>query len=300
MSKRYVITGSGGQLGRCLIRSIQSDGKDELVGAFDRSQLDIGERDRVMRCFEGLPGGPPEVLVNAAAMTAVDACESERELAHRVNAAGPGHLAELCAESGVSLVHVSTDYVFDGRAAEPYREDSPPAPAGVYGRSKLDGEQRVCAASPDFLVVRTSWVFGPGKNFVAAILRQARLRRSGELSGPLRVVDDQIGAPTSAEDLALGIRGLVAAGARGRVHLSNAGRASWWDFARAILDRCGYTDLEIERIGTDELDLPAPRPRFSLLDCSRAAGYGVALRSWQEALEGYLESPDGLAARAGS
>jgi len=300
MGKRYVITGSGGQLGRCLARGIQADGKDELLRAFTRAELDVGDRERVMRCLEGLPDGPPEVLVNAAAMTAVDACESEVDLARRVNAAGPGYLAELCAESGVQLVHVSTDYVFDGRASSPYREDATPAPASEYGRSKLEGEQRVRAASADFLVVRTSWVFGPGKNFPAAILRQARLRRSGEVQGPLRVVDDQVGAPTSADDLAHGIRALVAGGARGVVHLSNGGRATWWDFARAILDRAGYADLAIDRIRTEDLDLPAPRPRYSLLDCSRARSCGVELRHWPEALEAWLESPDGAAARTGS
>jgi len=300
MAVRWLITGSGGQLGRSLEERLSSDPDVGLVAALDHSELDIADPDALATVFGGLPGGAPDVLVNAAAMTAVDRCESERDLAFRVNAEAPGRLADLCAEEGVRMVHVSTDYVFDGRGPHPYREDDATGPETVYGASKLEGERRVRGASQEFLLVRTSWVFGPGKNFVKAILRQAQLRRSGEVTGPLRVVDDQLGCPTYAADLADGIQALVESGARGIVHLSNAEPATWWDFARAILDATGHGHLEIERIATADIDLPAPRPRYSVLSCERAAGLGVRLRPWREALVAYLDSPDAVAALEGA
>jgi dTDP-4-dehydrorhamnose reductase len=303
MGLRIVVTGKRGQLGRCLVRSLaapEEPGEVTLAAAVDRDELDLGDREAVLRLFDGLAGGPPDLLVNAAAFTAVDGCESEPEIAMRVNGEAPGHLAELCLAAGTRLVHVSTDYVFEGLGGEPYSEQSTPAPRSVYGRSKLEGEQRVLAASPDFLVVRTSWLYGPGANFVGAILRQAWLRRKGEVSGPLKVVDDQQGCPTSAADLAEGLVALsgvcLEAGGRGGLyHLCNAGVATWWDFARAILDLGGFGELEIERGRSEDLNLPAERPGYSVLDCSRAAGAGVVLGGWREALERFLSSPDGRA-----
>jgi dTDP-4-dehydrorhamnose reductase len=148
----------------------------------------------------------------------------------------------------------------------------------------------VLGASPGFLVARTSWVFGEGRNFVAAVLGQAGARRSGQASGPLRVVDDQRGRPTYAVDLAGGLLGLLEAGAQGLYHVANEGVASWWDLARAALDESGFSGIGIERIATRDLDLPAPRPAWSVLDCSKAEALGVRLRSWREALRAYLAS----------
>jgi len=288
MGTRYVITGAGGQLGRSLVELLAPVGgrKDRLAAGYGRADLDIGDSASLGRVFET----SPDVVVNAAAFTAVDRCESEPEIARRINTIAPGELAARCAKEGARFVHVSTDYVFDGESETPYREDAATGPRSAYGRTKLEGEQRVLAANPESLVVRTSWVFGPGKNFVEAILRQAALRRSGDAAGPLRVVADQSGAPTSAQDLAGGILDLVAAGVRGLVHLSNGGTTTWHGFAREILDQSGARDLEIDAITTAELDLPAPRPRFSRLDCSRARALGVVLRPWQEALAAYLET----------
>ena len=229
---RWIVTGSGGQLGQSLVRQLR-----EVLS-------------------------PAEVL------------------------------AAACAGAGARFVHVSTDYVFDGRGEAPYAEDYPTEPNTAYGRTKLVGEQRVMAVDPEALIARTSWVFGPGKNFVAAILRQARLRRTGEVEGPLSVVDDQQGCPTYAADLAAAVRALVAKEAHGIFHVSNRGATTWWDFARAILDETGYSDLVIERGRTAILNLPAERPAYSVLDCSRAASLGVTLRSWEEALREYLESED--------
>ncbi|MBW2383373.1 MAG: dTDP-4-dehydrorhamnose reductase [Deltaproteobacteria bacterium] len=294
------MTGRGGQLGRCLVESVQADPTHELLASWSHAELDVCDRQAVTKLFAALPGGPPDVLVNAAAFTAVDRCESEEALALAVNGEAPGQLAALCADHDVGFVHVSTDYVFSGHATRPYSETAEIDPRGAYGRTKAEGERSVLAALPGALIVRTSWVFGPGKNFVGAILRQARLRRAGEVDGPLRVVADQRGAPTYAADLADGILALCSLAERGDetqgfFHLSNQGDITWWDFARAILDDTGHQDLEIERITTDELSLPAPRPQYSVLDGGRAAALGVKLRGWREALAAHLASPAGAA-----
>ncbi len=290
MTTRWIITGGRGQLGRALARELRDVEECELVAGFDHAQLDIADPEAVSRVLRDALPGKADVLVNAAAFNHVDRCESEPDVAQRVNGEGPGLLAEACRSAGVKLVHVSTDYVFDGQAERPYREDDPPAPQSAYGRSKLEGERRVLAASPEFLAVRTSWVYGEGRNFVGAVLEQARRRQGGEVQGPLRVVDDQRARPTYAQDLAEGIRSAVERGASGLLHLANRGIASWWELARAALDESGFADLEIERIATDALSLPAPRPRFSALDCSRARELGVRLRIWRDALIAYLRS----------
>jgi dTDP-4-dehydrorhamnose reductase len=264
---------------------------EELLAAVDLPELDVAEPAAVQGLLAGL-AAPPDVLVNAAAYTHVDRCEREPEAAWRANARAPGVLAEACRRVGARLVHISTDYVFAGDARRPYREDDPPAPRSAYGRSKLAGEEGVRALCPECLVVRTSWVFGRGRNFVAAILAQAQARRRGEASGPLRVVDDQHGRPTYAEDLAEGLRRLLEKDARGLYHLAGGGVATWWDVARASLDASGFGDLEVERIRTGDLQQGAPRPAWSVLDCAKAEALGIRLRDWREALHAYLGSPD--------
>jgi dTDP-4-dehydrorhamnose reductase len=255
--------------------------------AVGHGAVDIGDPDSLKRLFDA-QGTPPDRVANAAAFTHVDRCESHGEEARRVNALAPGLLAEACRAVGSRFIHVSTDYVFSGDGQRPYREEDPVAPRSAYGRTKLEGEERVRAADSDALVVRTSWVFGHGRNFLGAILDQARLRRRGEVKGPLRVVDDQRGRPTYAVDLAEAIIRLAGRDARGLYHVANREEASWWDLARACLDASGYEDIEIERITTDSLNLPAPRPAWSVLDCSRAEALGVGLRPWREALAAYL------------
>jgi dTDP-4-dehydrorhamnose reductase len=288
---RCVIAGSRGQLGHALGRQLAEDEGCAVAAAVDLPEVDVADADAVASLLDGLPG-PPDVVVNAAAFTHVDRCEREPELARRANALAPGVLAEACGQRGIQLVHVSTDYVFAGDAQRPYSEQDAPAPGSVYGRTKLEGEERVRSVSEGFLVVRTSWVFGRGRNFIAAILAQAGARRRGAASGPLRVVGDQRGRPTYAEDLAAGIRGLLDAGAGGLYHLAGGGVATWWDLARACLDAGGYEDLVVERIRTEELSLPAARPACSVLDCSKAEALGVRLRDWRDALLAYLESPE--------
>lgn len=289
----WFVTGSEGQLGSALRRQLEA--RADVFHGRDL-ELDITDAAAVEAELAALAGGPPAVLVNAAALTHVDRCEQEPELARQVNALAPAGLARLCARNGIRFVHISTDYIFDGEAESPISEDASPAPASVYGRTKWEGDQLVLDEDPSALVVRTSWVFGRGRNFVAAILGQAE--RAAEDETSLRVVDDQRGRPTWAEDLATAILFLVDAGHRGVFHFANDDEASWWDVARAALDLRGFEAVAIDRITTESLDLPAPRPRYSVLDCGKARAAGVPIRSWRAALAAYLESADAPEARA--
>lgn len=295
---RIGILGAGGQLGRCLLRGVSAAQDLELVFGVTREEIDFRAINQIGPWLDAQTAGLPDVVVNAAAYTKVDSCESETELAYQTNATAPGEWARQLADRGVRFVHVSTDYVFPGDGDRPYREDDPTGPKTVYGASKLAGERAVLAADPTALVVRTSWVFGPGRNFVMAILEQAARRRSGELEGPLKVVDDQSGAPTSAADLAEALIALCRRGGPesggdcGLLHLRNSGEATWYDFARAILDQGGYPDLDIDRVATSAFKTAAPRPAYSVLSCDRAADLGIVLRPWSEGLAGYLSGPD--------
>ena len=279
------MTGAGGQLGRCLAERLRGHPRFSLCAALDRAALDVTDEKAVRRAVEA---ASPDVVANAAAMTHVDRCESEPELARRANALAPGWLAEAARAAGACYVHLSTDYVFDGRATRPYREEDPTAPRSAYGRTKLEGEERVRAACPGALVVRTAWVFGPGHNFVATILQAgARARRGGP---PLRVVDDQRGNPTYAGHLADALLWLVEADAAGLYHVANSGTATWWELARAAVDAWGHPELSIEKVTTDEFPRPAPRPSWSVLDLGRAERAGVRMPAWREGLRAYLES----------
>ncbi len=289
MSARWMVTGCRGQLGRALADLLAGDPERVLVSAVDLPEVDVADRGAVQKLFGGLPE-PPDFVVNAAAFTQVDRCEREPDAAHRANAVAPGLLAEACRQAGAQLAHVSTDYVFPGDGERPYTEEDPPGPRSVYGRSKLEGECRVADALESALIVRTSWVFGHGRNFIAAILAQAVERREARARGPLRVVDDQRGRPTYAVDLAVALVTLLDAGARGLYHVTNGGVATWWEVARASLDAAGFEDLEVERIATSELDLSAPRPVYSVLDCSKAEALGVRAPHWREAVRAYLRS----------
>ncbi len=294
---RVGVLGAAGQVGRCLVRSVLASSELSLAFAVTRAELDLANVSEIEPWLDR-QAIRPDVVVNAAAFTKVDACESQVELARTLNAQVPGEWARHLRARGIRFVHLSTDYVFPGDGTRPYREDDPTGPRSVYGETKLAGEQRVLANDPGALVVRTSWVFGPGRNFVLAILDQADQRRRGEKSGPLKVVDDQQGSPTAAADLAEGLLALcrLRAGPRpalqGILHLCNAGVTTWFGFARAILDQAGYGDLAVEPVATGAFPTAARRPAYSVLDCSRAQALGIALRPWTEALAGYLTGPD--------
>jgi dTDP-4-dehydrorhamnose reductase len=268
-----------------------------LVFATTRDSLDLNDAGAIEPFLDSIEGGPPDVVINAAAYTKVDACETETELAYQTNAVSPGEWARRLAAREIGFVHLSTDYVFPGDGTRPYREDDPTEPKTVYGASKRAGEVAVLGSHPSALVARTSWVFGPGRNFVVAILDQAARRRSGEVAGPLRVVDDQQGCPTSAADLADAL--LLWArdhaerpGSGGLLHLSNQGVTTWFGFAREILDQSGFADLEIEPVPSSAFETAAVRPAYSVLSCERAKSMGIEMRPWKEALGGYLAGPD--------
>lgn len=295
---RIGVLGAAGQIGRCLVRTVGAADDLELGFAVTRAELDLAETERIESWLDRHRSTLPDCVVNAAAFTKVDACESQVELARQLNARMPGAWARALAQRGIAFVHLSTDYVFPGDGRRPYREDDPTGPRCVYGATKQAGEQAVLEADPTALVVRTSWVFGPGRNFVLAILDQAAKRRSGEAAGPLRVVEDQQGSPTSAADLAEALVALCRLRARpgraprGFLHLCNAGVTTWYGFAREILDQAGYGDLAIEPVATGVFPTAAPRPAYSVLDTGRAAGMGISMRPWTEALAGYLAGSD--------
>ncbi len=285
MSQPWLVTGCRGQLGSALCDLLRVAAVP-CVG-LAHSDLDIADAAAVrVLLAERRPAG----VLNAAGFTHVDRCEREPAAAARGNALGPAILAHACRAAGVRLAHVSTDYIFSGEGQRPYREEDPPAPRSTYGRTKLEGERAVLASSPSVLVVRTSWVFGQGRNFISAILDQAARRRSGQVSGPLRVVDDQTGRPTYAVDLAAGLWRLVEVGASGLYHVANEGATTWWDLARFCLDEAGCRGLEVHWISTGDLEIDAPRPAWSVLDTSKAGSQGVALRQHRDAVRAYLRS----------
>lgn len=279
---RLLVPGGGGMLARMLGERARAAGHEaELVPrpAWDIADPAAGEA--------ALRRARPDAVVNAAAFTDVDACETRRAEAFRANAEGPGVLAALCARSGVPFLHLSSDYIFDGAARVPYPADAPTGPLSAYGESKLAGEQAVRTAGGAWTVLRTAWVYGPGgRNFVATILRLAREQ------GRLRVVDDQVGSPTFTADLADAVLALLAAGAGGTVHFTNAGQVSWHGFAREILRLKGL-DVPLEAVPTSAFPRPARRPAYSVLD---ASGYvrltGRTPRPWAAALADFLARPD--------
>jgi dTDP-4-dehydrorhamnose 3,5-epimerase len=278
LDSRLVVTGAGGQLGRALANLV--DGAILL----DRKALDVTDRDEVKRVLGELR---PTIIVHGAAFTGVDAAESDPEAAWAVNVEGTRAVAEAAVDADAILVYPSSDYVFSGARAEPYHEECPTDPISFYGATKLQGEQ--AAAEVDrHLIIRTSWVFGDGHNFIRAILDAAR-KRPGQA---LAVVDDQRGRPTHAGDLAVGILELFERKARGTFHLAGSGEpGTWADLAEAALEAAGRVE-RVRRVSTAEYDAGrptpgAPRPPNSVLDCARAASLGVALRPWREAVKAY-------------
>ncbi|MGB0112848.1 MAG: dTDP-4-dehydrorhamnose reductase [Ilumatobacteraceae bacterium] len=261
---KLLITGAGGQLGTDLVTYARSQGDD--VTGVDHAALDITDGDAVGRFVADLR---PDAVINAAAYTAVDACETNTDVAFDVNATAVRHLASAAAAADAHLVHVSTDYVFDGTLDRPYREDDTTNPQSVYGRSKLAGEVE---AGPGAAIARTSWVCGEhGNNMVKLVLRLAR-----DPDQALAFVDDQRGCPTFTADLAPALHRLAADRRVGVHHLTNAGAVSWYEFVREILAAAGHDPARVRPIGTADLDppRPAPRPANSVLDNAawRAAG----------------------------
>jgi len=274
---KILLTGKNGQVGWELERCLLPRGR---VFAFDRASLDLADPDQIVARVRELK---PELIVNAAAYTAVDRAESEPEIAMQINTAAPGILAEEAKRLGALLVHYSTDYVFDGMKPTPYLETDTPNPISAYGRSKLEGERAIQASGCRHLILRTSWVYGlRGKNFLLTILRLAREGRE------LRVVDDQIGAPTWCRDIATATAQLTREAGAGKTdslyHLTAGGATSWYGFAREILKLRGI-DTPVRAISTREYLVPARRPANSILSgAAISARRKVELPEWQVSL----------------
>lgn len=287
---RILITGPDGQVGWECRRSLQALGELRCVG---RAQCDLARPDSIRAVIRD---AAPDLIVNAAAYTAVDRAEAEADLAQAVNATAPAVLAEEAKQLGASVIHLSTDYVFDGSKATAYSEDDRCVPLSVYGRTKLQGEQAILASGAPTVVLRTSWVYAMrGHNFLRTMLRLAREREE------LRVVDDQFGAPTWARSLAEAIAAIVArAGTdreqvaasfveRGGVyHMTSGGRTTWYRFAERIFAAAPDDERKLKRltaITTAQYPTPAQRPANSVLDCSRLAhDWRIVLPTWEDAL----------------
>ena len=282
---RVLLTGAGGQLGLELSEILPDRGHE--VVALDRQGLDVADPDAVEGAFEECS---PELVVNAAAYTNVDRCEEATDLAYSVNALGPRNLAQACERRGCELLHVSTNYVFDGRGERPYEPFAPPNPISAYGRTKLAGEELVTRLTNRWYVVRSAGVYGRGHNFVRTMLRVAEERDS------LKVKDDEFISPTYARDLAKGIAGIVEDGRYGLYHLTNAGSCSWYEFTREIFRLAGV-ETEVVPIPGSEYPLPAARPANGVLSTLSSP----ELRHWSEALADYLAqevAPDELRVRS--
>jgi dTDP-4-dehydrorhamnose reductase len=295
---KLLVVGANGQAGRALLRSLAplgelvattrsgllDDDASRASGDITCERLDLSEPDAIAPLVQHVR---PDVVINAAAYTAVDRAEDEVDVAFRANAEAPGRLADACAVLGIPLVHYSTDYVFDGRGTRPYREDDPTDPLGVYGRTKLAGEEAIAASGARHLILRTAWVYGlHGHNFLRTMLRVGAERDE------LRVVADQHGCPTPAwliADVTAAViaQGIAESGVR---HLVAGGETSWHGFAEAIFDEAQAAGLiprapRVIPIATHEYPTRAARPAYSVLDTARLRGeYGVELPHWRDAL----------------
>ncbi|MHB9095769.1 MAG: dTDP-4-dehydrorhamnose reductase [Eubacteriales bacterium] len=273
-----LIAGANGMLGHALTAALS---QQHSITGLDLPDLDITNSSMVKSTMSSLQ---PDLLINAAAYTDVDGCESNVDLAFAVNAAGTRNLAVVCSELNIPLVHISTDYIFNGTGTSPYKEGDTPNPQSVYGKSKLLGEQNVRELTNKHYIIRTSWLYGDnGKNFVATMLRL------GQERDEIGVVNDQVGSPTYTVDLAGAISELIMEPAYGTYHITNSGICSWYDFTLEIFKQAGIEGVNVKPITTDELNRPAPRPRNSVLDnyIWRQKGK-LPLRHYKEALRDYL------------
>jgi dTDP-4-dehydrorhamnose reductase len=277
-----LVTGANGQLGQAIQFVAGNYPKIEFVFC-SSSDLDITNKENCETVFKTIK---PDFCINAAAYTAVDKAESDSEKAHLINCIGAKNLAESCKEFDVKLIHVSTDFVFDGSKKEPYNESDLPNPKGVYGRTKLEGEKAIQEVLDAYFIIRTSWVYSQfGNNFMKTMLRLASERTS------LNVVNDQIGTPTNAVDLANAILKIVESktsqGQYGIYNFSNEGQGSWFDFAKKIFE-INEVKIDLNPIPTTQFPTPAERPKYSVLDKTKIkTTFGIPIRSWEDSIEKY-------------
>jgi dTDP-4-dehydrorhamnose reductase len=287
---KVLVTGAGGLLAREVIAALE---RHHTLFALDRRALDVTDADAVRTT---ILGARPDWIVHCAAYTNVDGAEAEPGRAHAVNATGTGNVAAAAGAIGARVAYISTDYVFAGDGNRPWAETDPTDPLNAYGRSKLAGEIAVRDALPGaHLVVRTQWLFGRGgPNFATMVLRKAA---TGE---PLTIVDDQVGAPTDAGDVAAALATLITREARGTIHVANDGEASWFELARYVVARAGLS-ADVRPCSSEEMARPARRPAYSVLDCSRFATLaGAPMRSWRDSVDHFLRDVHGLAGLAPS
>ncbi|MCI5827551.1 MAG: dTDP-4-dehydrorhamnose reductase [Lachnospiraceae bacterium] len=275
--KKILVTGCNGQLGREIQKEYENDGA--MLICTDVGDLDISDNEQVMRYVRDLQ---PDVIMNCAAYTAVDACENEWDLAYRINAIGPRNLAIAARETGAKLMHISTDYVFEGNAHEPYTEFDEVHPVSAYGKTKLEGERFVQQFAERYFILRTAWLYGEGNNFAKTMLRLA------ESHDEVRVVCDQFGSPTSAAELAKVMHRLEPTENYGLFHATCEGSCSWADFAEEIFRLAGKT-TKVTRVTTEEYGSTTKRPAYSVLDnYMLRLTTDARMADWKDALRAYL------------
>lgn len=278
--KKIIITGANGQLGHALNHEYAKNTNIELVNT-DVAELDITSVDKVLKLVRDVK---PYAIINCAAHTGVDACETEPDSAFLINAVGPRNLSIAATEVGAKMIHISSDYVFSGETDKPYIEFDTTGPGGMYGRTKLEGENFVKAFAKDYFILRTAWLYGEGKNFVKTMLKLS------ETNDTVRVVGDQIGTPTSAVELAKAIVYLLPTDNYGLFHSTCEGFCSWSEFAEEIFRLAGKS-TKVQAITTQEYGAPAKRPAYSILE-----NYMLKLTTdftfapWEEAIAEYMKT----------
>jgi len=277
---KILLLGHKGMLGSDLLTQMRLH--HEVVG-MDQDEIDITS---AADCVKAIEDTAPQIVINAAAYTNVDGCETAKEECFAVNAEAVKNIATACRSKNIRIIHFSTDYVFNGSESSPYKEDENCDPINIYGASKLAGEQYLQALAQNYIIIRTAWLYGAnGKNFVRTILEKAKT------TPKLTVVDDQIGSPTHTKDLAAAVDLLIEKNAQGIFHVTNRGSCSWYQFAVKILQEAGIDDVEVTPIKSDQLVRAAKRPANSVMSMQKfIATTGKAMQPWQLALKDYLES----------
>jgi dTDP-4-dehydrorhamnose reductase len=277
---KILLLGHKGMLGSDLLLKLNL--QHEVIG-MDKEEIDIVSADECARAIKEIT---PSIVINAAAYTNVDGCETAKEECFAVNAEAVKNIAEACRSKNIRIIHFSTDYVFDGTGTRPYKEDDRCNPINAYGESKLAGERHLQSLADDYILIRTSWLYGvKGKNFVQTILEKAKTTPT------LSVVDDQVGSPTHTKDLAAAVDLLISQNLKGIFHVTNRGSCSWYQFAVKILQESGIDDVKVIPIKSDKLPRPALRPAYSVLSMRKfISATGKTMQPWQLALQDYLKS----------
>lgn len=278
--KRIAVLGAEGMLGSAMMRI--AEGSDFEIRGFDICDVDITIPESLKKIFDGYS---PNIVINCAAFTDVDGCETEREKAMKVNAEGVYNIAVEAEKRNAVTVHISTDYIFDGKKTMPYKEDDIPSPQNFYGVSKLEGEKLLTKTTDNHLIIRTEWLYGKGGgNFAFAMLEK---QKNGEI---IDVVDDQVGSPTLTDELAKVVISLINNNCRGIYNFTSSGQCSWYEFAQRIFEITGFS-ANLNPVKSSAINRPAVRPKYSVLDCSKVKrDTGFAIQRWDESLKNFLLS----------